>query len=239
MAGNGNDRTRGKRFREQPLYPVFYMFAVMFCFTAVLIGLSRATGDRVEANRQIRFETAVVKALGIDVPPRASPAMLHKLFTENIEPPADTSGGAYRLVREGAVTAYALPFEGEGFWDDIKGVVGLEPNGSTLKGVAFYQQKETPGLGAEITTATFRDQFAGLRLQDGSRPLALIPKGRDTGRGEVHAITGATETCTRLEGILNRAVRQWQKEMQVVGRPAQVTHDDRNTSVPPTRSGGA
>lgn len=190
-------------FRNRPAYPVVYMFVVMFCFTAVLVGLARSAADRVEANRQIMFEKAVLLALGIEVGGLSSSAV-HEKFLGTVNPPTPESFGAY-TSDEG----YAVPFAGQGFWNTIRGIVGVRHDGRTLTGIAFYEQSETPGLGAEIVKPRFRDQFKGVVLVDGPAPVQLRPGGAEAEPGAVHAVTGATQTCTRLEKILNDALRTW------------------------------
>jgi len=201
------------KFRTRRSFPVLYMFAVTFVATGILIGLSRSTAGRVEANKQILFERAVLSALGVDAGPRPSPANIHQTFLAQVKPPTESTAGAYRLVRDGATAAYALPFAGRGFWNEIRGVMGISPDGSVLTGVAFYEQSETPGLGAEIVKPAFTEQFRNLKLAGGSSALGLKPAGTKTSASEVDAITGATQTCTRLEDILNDALGAWRREM--------------------------
>ncbi|MFC1462286.1 FMN-binding protein [Verrucomicrobiota bacterium] len=211
-------------------YPVVYMFVVMFCFTAVLVGLARSASDRIEANREVMFEKAVLTAVGIDVED-SSPTEVHAAFTGSIRPPTAGSSGAYVYVGHGqdaratgsgtgvspvrrghrGPVAYAIPFEGQGFWNTIKGVIGVKPDGRTIAGIAFYEQSETPGLGAEIVKPRFCDQFKGLLLEEGPAPLSLKPAGAESEAPGVQAITGATQTCTRLERILNDALREWRQ----------------------------
>jgi Na+-transporting NADH:ubiquinone oxidoreductase subunit C len=199
--------------REKRSYPVLYMFAVTFVAAGVLIGLNRFTSDRVEANRQVFFERAVLGALGWDAPSEMPPAEVHREFRAHVRKPGSNTAGAYTLVRDNTPTAYALPFQGEGFWNTIKGVIGIKIDGSAMTGIGFYEQNETPGLGAEIVKPYFTDQFEGLELERGRTPLVFKTVGEATGAGEVDAITGATQTCTRLEDIINEAIRQWRREM--------------------------
>jgi Na+-transporting NADH:ubiquinone oxidoreductase subunit NqrC len=69
-------------------------------------------------------------------------------------------------------------------------------------------------LGAEITKPQFKNQFDGKRLAEGDVPMELKPAGTELDVNEVHAVTGATQTCTRLEGIINSALVEWRKEME-------------------------
>ena len=197
------------RLRRWAGYPVIYMFTVTFLFTAVLIGIANATRGRVEANRLFLFERAVLSAVGAGPESIASPARVHSLFNRTVLPPSPSSGGAYRHMDGERLVAYALPIEGQGFWDVIRGVVGIAPGGRALTGIAFYQQKETPGLGAEISKPRFRGQFEGAGLSDGPVPLALYPSSSAKSEHHLDAVTGATETCTRLERIINTALVEW------------------------------
>src|SRR5690554_5103924 len=47
---------------------------------------------------------------------------------------------------------YILPMNGKGLWGPIWGYLAIDSNGSTVYGVDFGHDSETPGLGAEITT---------------------------------------------------------------------------------------
>jgi Na(+)-translocating NADH:ubiquinone oxidoreductase C subunit len=123
--------------------------------------------------------------------------------------PTPATGGAYRLLKDGETIAYALPFAGQGFWDVIRGVIGIAPDRETVLGLAVYDQKETPGLGAEIAHPRFRNAFAGLRLAAGETPLRVQTGGGATDANAVDAVTGATQTCTRLERMLNAGIAAW------------------------------
>ena len=195
-------------FRQKPVYPVVYMFVVMFCFTAVLVGLARSASGRIQANKQVFFERALLVAVGAQCD-ELSPAAIHTKFMETVRQPTTESFGAYVYVGNGQVPiAYALPFEGQGFWSVIKGVIGIKPDGRTLTGIAFHEQSETPGLGAEIVKPRFCAQFKGFVLAVGPVPLRFAAGGSGGG-SDIDAITGATQTCTRLEKILNNALMQW------------------------------
>ena len=204
--------------RERAWYPVAYMFIVTAAFSTVLIGFARWTRPRVEANEQIAFEKAVLQALPIDIPEGASNADLHQLFVERVKAPDDTSAGAYRLTKNGKADAYAVPFGGRGFWNVIRGVIGLQYNAEQKNwdttGIAFYEQNETPGLGAEIIQPRFRTQFGkGKQLSMTGQPFRFVPEGAEAGNNEVNAITGATQTCSRLERIINERLAEWREQM--------------------------
>ena len=54
---------------------------------------------------------------------------------------------------------FVLPVNGYGLWDAIYGYLGLKANGDTILGMTWYDQKETPGLGGEISLPEWQKQF--------------------------------------------------------------------------------
>jgi Na+-transporting NADH:ubiquinone oxidoreductase subunit C len=199
--------------RKTAAYPVVYMFGMTALCASALVALATSTRERVEANEQVRFERAVLEAAAATMPERPLPGVVHRLYQERVGEPSDGTGGAYRLMEGGETVAYVLPFEGQGFWDIIRGVIGIGTDRTTVLGVAIYEQYETPGLGAEIAGPDFEGRFGQRRLAEGDRPLRLMPPGAELGAGDVHAVTGATQTCTRLERILNQAIEAWRERM--------------------------
>ena len=198
--------------REKWWFPVVYMFAVTAFFSSIVIGFSQLTKDRVEANEYLAFEKAVLAVLPGLLDSQAGRLELHRKFVELVGQPDDESGGACTLAADGKIEAYALPVSGQGFWAPIKGVIGLKADRRTITGIAFYEQNETPGLGAQITTVTFTSQFQGKILSSGDKPLNIRPPGAALGRGDVEAVTGATQTSTRLEKILNDELTKWRSK---------------------------
>lgn len=205
--------------REKRWFPILYMFVTTAAFSSVVIGFTGLTRQRVEANAALAFERAVVMVFPELYEANMSSLDIHRVFTEQISAPDATSGGAYTYKQAGQVAGYALPFAGQGFWAPIEGVIGIAADRKTVRGIAFYEQNETPGLGAEIVKPPFREQFKGKELRSEAKPLRFRRPGEDLSANEVHAVTGATQTSTRVERIINNAVKQWQSE---VGRKGDV-----------------
>jgi Na+-transporting NADH:ubiquinone oxidoreductase subunit C len=128
-----------------------------------------------------------------------------------VKGPDDSTGGAYTLRKNGVILAYALPISGRGFWAPIKGIIGIKADKKTITGIAFYEQNETPGLGAEIAKISFRKQFEGKVISTDDKPINIRRPSATLGQSDVHAITGATQTSTRLEKIINDGLTKWLK----------------------------
>ena len=104
--------------------------------------------------------------------------------------------------------AYVIPVNGYGLWDAIYGFIALKPDADTVIGIAWYEQKETPGLGAEISDPKWQAQFKGKKIfqenPDGTTSFNTAPIGifvsktplKDSPKANsaVDGISGATET---------------------------------------------
>jgi Na+-transporting NADH:ubiquinone oxidoreductase subunit C len=203
--------------REKWWFPVIYMFVVTAFFSSIVIAFSQFTSARVEANEYLAFEKAVLKVLPGLLDTGEGRLQLHRKFVKRIGDPDEQSGGACTLKEAGQIVAYALPISGQGFWAPIKGVIGIKADRLTITGIAFYEQNETPGLGAQITTSAFTSQFEGKVISPGDKPLNMRRPGDVLGKSDVHAVTGATQTSARLEKILNDALTDWRSKLAEAG----------------------
>jgi Na+-transporting NADH:ubiquinone oxidoreductase subunit C len=199
--------------RKKSWFPILYMFCVTALFSSIVIGFTRLTSERVEANQMLAFEKAVLSVLPGLYEEKLGRLEMHNRFVESVGEPDTSSGEAYTLKEGGKIIAYALPISGRGFWAPIKGVIGIKADGRTITGIAFYEQNETPGLGAEITRESFRNQFRGKEISDSGEPINIRRPGATLGKNDVHAITGATQTSSRLENIINMALKKWRTEV--------------------------
>ncbi|MDR1416245.1 MAG: NADH:ubiquinone reductase (Na(+)-transporting) subunit C [Prevotellaceae bacterium] len=101
---------------------------------------------------------------------------------------------------------YVIPVRGAGLWGPIWGYVALHDDFSTIYGVVFDHQGETPGLGAELSTPEFQQQFAGKQIFDAASmftSVKVVKGGNTKGRQhEVDAISGGTITSQGVEKML-------------------------------------
>lgn len=99
---------------------------------------------------------------------------------------------------------YILPIYGAGLWGPIWGYISLDDNKTTVYGTFFDHQGETPGLGAEITTPGFNEQFKSKEIFSGNEltSIHIIKGGNASGANEVDAISGGTITSKGVEAML-------------------------------------
>lgn len=105
--------------------------------------------------------------------------------------------------------AYIIPLAGTGLWGPIWGYVCLGSNFDTVLGAVFAHKGETPGLGAEIATPMFQEQFVGKTIfgEDGQfTSVTVIKSGAKFGTAkdphEVDGIAGGTITSKATSDML-------------------------------------
>ena len=69
-------------------------------------------------------------------------------------------------------------------------------------GASFDHEKETPGLGAEISTPIFQDQFPDKVLFSETRDGIEVRKGDAYGSQQVDGISGGTITSVGVQTML-------------------------------------
>lgn len=112
---------------------------------------------------------------------------------------------------------YIFPVQGKGLWGNIWGHVSLRESLDRLGGVVFDHEKETAGLGANMTESFFRDDFIGEHIldQEGTYQGITVKKGNgdplnaDKEDGMVDAMAGATITSSGISTMLHTGIRMY------------------------------
>lgn len=177
----------------------------------LLTAAARFTAPYKEANADAERKRNILNVLQVPYPRGVSSQELLNVFEQNVDSQETDRLRLYKYPK-GAATpeTVAVAFEGPGLWGPIKGFIALAPDMRTIRGITFYEQEETPGLGGEIASAWFREQFKGKRITDASgNPGIIINDGTEKSVvNKVDAITGATLTCEKVEQILNSVIEK-------------------------------
>ncbi|MDO6584128.1 Na(+)-translocating NADH-quinone reductase subunit C [Salipiger sp. 1_MG-2023] len=111
----------------------------------------------------------------------------------------------------GEIDKVVLPVQGYGLWSTLYGFIALEANGNDIFGLQFYQQGETPGLGAEVDNPRWKALWRGKKLRDDDGELQItVAKTTPPAGPEYHvdALAGATLTSNGVDNL----VRFWMGE---------------------------
>ncbi len=184
----------------------------------LLTGARETLKGRQDANRKAERIRNVLAVLGAESGEEVSNDELIRIFEERVQV-KEGEGDALTLYRytdptTKEVSAIAIPFEGPGLWARIKGYLALEPDMKTIKGVTFYEQEETPGLGGDIAEAPFCNQFIGKQIFDKNGKPGFYVTKPDMAKGinEVDGISGATITCDKVTEMLNKMIEKLANE---------------------------
>ncbi|CDR32922.1 NADH:ubiquinone reductase (Na(+)-transporting) subunit C [Criblamydia sequanensis] len=89
---------------------------------------------------------------------------------------------------------WVIPVNGFGLWDAIYGYLAIETNGDDVIGITWYDQKETPGLGANIAEAYWQNLFENKKIfqesSSGKTDFKTAPLGITVVKGLVREVYG-------------------------------------------------
>lgn len=147
--------------------------------------------------------------------------------------PAERDAPLYVADKDGE-TFYIIPLRGKGLWGPIWGYISLKGDVNTVSGATFGHKGETPGLGAEIATPVFMDQFVDKKILDTKGDFASIKvmKGNATGDYQVDGISGGTITSVGVQDMLEDCIQAYVPYLKSVaaGSTAAVANEDINVA---------
>ena len=213
---------------------------VMVVIVAVLLSLA-ALGLKDRQNENILNEkkTQIVKALGYDATTTsysdvvAEAALLdaegvavetdeNKVF-DALQSVKDSREAGKFPIFKAADGSVVVPLYGAGLWGPIWGYVALAPDMNTVKGIVLDHAGETPGLGAEITTAKHQAMYVGKTVFEGETfvGITLRKGGADKNNPhEVDAITGGTKTSDGVSAMIKDCLVSYQPYFAVAKEAA-------------------
>jgi Na+-transporting NADH:ubiquinone oxidoreductase subunit C len=121
------------------------------------------------------------------------------------------------IADKGGKKIYIIPMRGTGLWGPIWGNIALTSDFKKVVGVFFDDKSETPGLGGEIKTDKFKNQFIGKTIFDDNGNLTAIKviKGgikKVPQKQRIHAvdaISGATLTSNGVDAMLQNTLKSY------------------------------
>ena len=222
---------------------------VMVVIVAVLLSLA-ALGlkERQDNNILNEKKTQIVKALGYDVATTsyddvvAEAALLNaegaivnndvaKVFAALQSVKDSRAAGEFPIFKatDGSVV---VPLYGAGLWGPIWGYVALAPDMNTVKGIVLDHAGETPGLGAEITTAKHQAMYVGKTIFEGEEFVGITLKKGGAAEGALHevdAITGGTKTSDGVSAMIKDCLVSYQPYFVAEKAAAEQKSNELNT----------
>ena len=221
---------------------------VMVVIVAVLLSLA-AIGlkPRQDANILNEKKSQIVKALGYDATTSyddvvAEAALLNaegavvendtqKVF-DALQSVKDTRAAGQFPIFKATDGSVVVPLYGAGLWGPIWGYIALAPDMNTVKGIVLDHSGETPGLGAEITTAKHQAMYVGKTVFEGEEFVGITLKkgGADKNNPhEVDAITGGTKTSDGVSAMIKDCLVSYKPYFEAVKAAAEQVSNELNT----------
>jgi len=160
------------------------------------------TGDYTDAVNAATFD-----ALAAANDPAASTAIPAAADSARIGRRANYA--AVYLVRDGDdLQEIILPVYGKGLWSTMYGYLALAADGTTIRGLQFYEHGETPGLGDQVDKPDWRAMWDGKTAygEDGEPRISVIKGNVQPGPSaeyEIDGLAGATLTGRGVTDLLH------------------------------------
>ena len=234
--------------REGPLYSLFFALLVCVVCGFLLAVVSEGLRPRRELNEAVDKTKHILKVLGVKISARhMTPQEIQAVYERDVrtlvidrqgnivsgKSPEDITLGEdflpFYVYQRGGETAYAFPVSGKGLWSTLYGFLALDADAVTIRGITFYQQGETPGLGAQVATTAFERKFKGKKIWDaqaGRRTGITLIKGKvqeqipaDKRDFYVDGITGATFTSQGVTSLLEKGLKNYEPYFAKIRQP--------------------
>lgn len=114
------------------------------------------------------------------------------------------------LDDDGEVEMVVLPVEGYGLWSTLLGFVALDRDLETVRGLTYYEHKETPGLGGEVDNPRWKSLWPGRKAfgDDGMVRLAVIKGAAGPVADDPYRVDGLAGATITSRGVTNM-LRFW------------------------------
>ncbi len=99
---------------------------------------------------------------------------------------------------------YVIPVNGFGLWDAIYGYLAIEPDGETVIGISWYEQKETPGTWSE-----YRRRALAKTIFSERKSFNPDPKGKSILRQRLLESLWSKEKSQKFLEIVQKQRLQW------------------------------
>ena len=117
----------------------------------------------------------------------------------------------YQVKSGEALDKIILPIFGKGLWSTLYGFVALGSDLKTIRGLTFYDHKETPGLGGEVDNPRWKEQWKGKEaFGDDWNVVISVLKGKvNAGSPQaIHQVDGLSGATLTTRGV-DYLVKYW------------------------------
>ena len=110
----------------------------------------------------------------------------------------------YFIKKDGKLDQIVLPINGKGLWSTLYGFLSLDADLNTVRGLTFYEQAETAGLGGEIANPSWQKLWVGKKVygEQGAVDIRVIKGIVDPNNLQaIHQIDGLAGATLTGNGV--------------------------------------
>jgi len=185
---------------------IVFVLVLGAAWTSLLVVVDQKTKPLIDAYEEEMVRKSVLETLGV----RCEGQDVAQVFEQNVE-----------KVKFGEKTVYkskagdvVFEIKGSGSQGPISGVMALEKDLATIKGIKIVNNVETPGLGTRVLAKENLEKLKGKKFQP---TLMFVAEGKAKEVCEVDGITGATLTGNAFRKILNEEREAYVKAIRGEG----------------------
>ena len=211
------------------MYTVVYASVMVVLVAVVLAFTSQSLRTFQQKNEENDKRQQILRSINVTVPANEAEAKYSELIKEAFlvnENGEKVEGDAFAadVVKAAAEhqypvfvanvdgqTKYIMALHGAGLWGPLWGYLSVDGDKNTVYGADFSHQGETPGLGAEIATDWFQQEFAGKKtLENGAVALGVVKNGKvEKADYQVDGISGGTITSVGVDAMLKACLNNY------------------------------
>jgi len=183
---------------KEKICMIVFVLILGSTWTTALVVVDKYTRPYIEKYQAEKLRKSVLGAFGISYEGQD----IEAVFSENVDVIEKGDKTIYR-TKSGAI---AFNITGSGSQGPISGVMALESDLKTIKGITIVSHVETPGLGDRVLEKKKLDTFKGKKIVP---QLEVIVAGTAEKESEVQGITGATLTSKAFEKLINTESKEY------------------------------
>lgn len=234
-------------------YTLIYMVVMIIIVSLLLSITSGALKSRQAANVELDKKKQILSSIPAISLENADAAQLYNDYIQDYVM-LDSRGEIIKSVKEdfnykpeegeypmyianvNGETKYILPMHGAGLWGAIWGYLALDADKNSVNGVFYSHASETPGLGAEIVTPKFRDQYIGKKvMRNGEFASIAVEKPGIVvqNQDQVDAISGGTITSKGVESMMKNSIEPYAPfllKQEVAEEPVETNEKEETTN---------
>lgn len=209
--------------RDSNVYTVVYASVMVLLVAVVLAFTSQSLRSFQKKNEDNDKRQQILRSINVSVSANEAETKYQELIKESFlvnENGEKVEGDAFTATPEqhpvfvasvDGQNKYIMALSGAGLWGPLWGYLSVDNDKNTIFGTDFSHAGETPGLGAEIATEHFQNEFVGKKtLEDGSIALGVVKNGKvEKPEYQVDGISGGTITSVGVDAMLKACLSSY------------------------------